>query len=123
MSYSYWNCSDRKLLIIGERGRNRTFNLLIKSQLLCQLSYAPTLFRTAFVREGKVLELISENQVGLSVSTSISSVHKPFFRRNRLAPLHLRVRRQLPPHFSLPSLYAPATAARLQFFGFAADRG
>ena len=29
----------------GERGRNRTFNLLIKSQLLCQLSYAPTLFR------------------------------------------------------------------------------
>ena len=27
----------------GERGRNRTFNLLIKSQLLCQLSYAPTL--------------------------------------------------------------------------------
>ncbi len=29
----------------GERGRNRTFNLLIKSQLLCQLSYAPLLFR------------------------------------------------------------------------------
>src|SRR5579885_2856374 len=27
----------------GERGRNRTFNLLIKSQLLCQLSYAPIL--------------------------------------------------------------------------------
>jgi hypothetical protein len=26
----------------GERGRNRTFNLLIKSQLLCQLSYAPS---------------------------------------------------------------------------------
>ena len=28
---------------VGERGRNRTFNLLIKSQLLCQLSYAPFL--------------------------------------------------------------------------------
>ena len=28
----------------GERGRNRTFNLLIKSQLLCQLSYAPCIF-------------------------------------------------------------------------------
>jgi hypothetical protein len=28
-------------LAVGERGRNRTFNLLIKSQLLCQLSYAP----------------------------------------------------------------------------------
>ena len=27
----------------GERGRNRTYNLLIKSQLLCQLSYAPEL--------------------------------------------------------------------------------
>ena len=26
---------------LGERGRNRTYNLLIKSQLLCQLSYAP----------------------------------------------------------------------------------
>jgi hypothetical protein len=26
---------------VGERGRNRTSNLLIKSQLLCQLSYAP----------------------------------------------------------------------------------
>ena len=29
------------LVLSGERGRNRTFNLLIKSQLLCQLSYAP----------------------------------------------------------------------------------
>ena len=27
----------------GERGRNRTYNLLIKSQLLCQLSYAPAI--------------------------------------------------------------------------------
>ena len=31
-----------KQLKSGERGRNRTFNLLIKSQLLCQLSYAPS---------------------------------------------------------------------------------
>ena len=31
-----------KLLILnGERGRNRTYNLVIKSHLLCQLSYAP----------------------------------------------------------------------------------
>ena len=28
-------------VLFGERGRNRTYNLLIKSQLLCQLSYAP----------------------------------------------------------------------------------
>src|SRR5712675_3260397 len=35
--------ANRELLIKdGERGRNRTYNLLIKSQLLCQLSYAPT---------------------------------------------------------------------------------
>jgi hypothetical protein len=27
----------------GERGRNRTYNLVIKSHLLCQLSYAPGL--------------------------------------------------------------------------------
>ena len=31
----------KSLKRFGERGRNRTFNLLIKSQLLCQLSYAP----------------------------------------------------------------------------------
>lgn len=35
----------------GERGRNRTFNLLIKSQLLCQLSYAPTCKGRNFQRE------------------------------------------------------------------------
>ena len=29
------------MILYGERGRNRTYNLLIKSQLLCQLSYAP----------------------------------------------------------------------------------
>ncbi len=32
---------DRFRIISGERGRNRTFNLVIKSHLLCQLSYAP----------------------------------------------------------------------------------
>jgi hypothetical protein len=29
---------------LGERGRNRTSNPLIKSQLLCQLSYAPAVW-------------------------------------------------------------------------------
>jgi hypothetical protein len=38
------NC--KLLKRIGERGRNRTFNLLIKSQLLCQLSYAPLLWKS-----------------------------------------------------------------------------
>ncbi len=29
------------VVLSGERGRNRTYNLVIKSHLLCQLSYAP----------------------------------------------------------------------------------
>jgi hypothetical protein len=29
----------------GERGRNRTYNLVIKSHLLCQLSYAPVRYQ------------------------------------------------------------------------------
>jgi hypothetical protein len=35
----------------GERGRNRTYNLVIKSHLLCQLSYAP--FVLIDLQEGK----------------------------------------------------------------------
>src|ERR1035441_6450600 len=34
--------SCKCFILYGERGGNRTYNLLIKSQLLCQLSYAPT---------------------------------------------------------------------------------
>ena len=46
---------DCNLMVIGslrdgERGRNRTYNLLIKSQLLCQLSYAPTVWDWREVR-------------------------------------------------------------------------
>jgi hypothetical protein len=33
--------SRKYLISSGERGRNRTYNLVIKSHLLCQLSYAP----------------------------------------------------------------------------------
>src|SRR4029077_3050474 len=33
--------TNNNFILSGERGRNRTYNLLIKSQLLCQLSYAP----------------------------------------------------------------------------------
>ena len=43
----------------GERGRNRTFNLLIKSQLLCQLSYAPT---TGISPEGQTKIIASARQ-------------------------------------------------------------
>ena len=37
----YYRPFSKSFILSGERGRNRTFNLLIKSQLLCQLSYAP----------------------------------------------------------------------------------
>ncbi len=59
------DCNDCKLLIDGERGRNRTFNLLIKSQLLCQLSYAPIFDRTAFSL-AKNLGNCEQMQAGLS---------------------------------------------------------
>src|SRR5579872_704817 len=36
----------------GERGRNRTFNLVIKSHLLCQLSYAPDCSSTNLIVAG-----------------------------------------------------------------------
>src|SRR6266481_4697168 len=42
----------------GERGRNRTYNLVIKSHLLCQLSYAPALLEwklDALVRRAKTI--------------------------------------------------------------------
>ena len=45
---------------VGERGRNRTFNLLIKSQLLCQLSYAPLRREQAEVRSTRELDLVSD---------------------------------------------------------------
>ena len=42
---------SKPLKKIGERGRNRTFNLLIKSQLLCQLSYAPLPWKLGQMRD------------------------------------------------------------------------
>jgi hypothetical protein len=49
---------SRKLLKrFGERGRNRTFNLLIKSQLLCQLSYAPFQELTSYVGSAVSVEV------------------------------------------------------------------
>ena len=40
-SGEYLRLFARSCILNGERGKNRTYNLLIKSQLLCQLSYAP----------------------------------------------------------------------------------
>jgi hypothetical protein len=45
----------------GERGRNRTYNLLIKSQLLCQLSYAPLL--TQGENETELYHLVCSTQI------------------------------------------------------------
>jgi hypothetical protein len=43
-AHQLFSPDSKPLKRFGERGRNRTFNLLIKSQLLCQLSYAPLLW-------------------------------------------------------------------------------
>jgi orotate phosphoribosyltransferase len=50
----------------GERGGNRTFNLLIKSQLLCQLSYAP---------EFNILAPDSSVATGIPLSFEIRLMH------------------------------------------------
>ena len=50
--FALW-CQDAKHGV-GERGRNRTFNLLIKSQLLCQLSYAPLVMSTGVTAESLI---------------------------------------------------------------------
>jgi hypothetical protein len=42
---AYKRQTGKSFIINGERGGNRTCNLLIKSQLLCQLSYAPILLK------------------------------------------------------------------------------
>src|SRR5271166_1184574 len=58
-----------KLLIlkVGERGRNRTFNLLIKSQLLCQLSYAPA-----------CMEALQKGKQNYTIGCT-PDIHIPFF--------------------------------------------
>ena len=51
----------RPLDFSGERGGNRTFNLEIKSLLLCQLSYAPT----------------AHGGVGTNLDYTIRVLHRP----------------------------------------------
>jgi hypothetical protein len=52
----------------GERGWNRTTNLLIKSQLLCQLSYAP--FALKSIKEGQSQEAASVPQANFRQRSS-----------------------------------------------------
>src|SRR5207244_1127599 len=58
--------AGESLKINGERGGNRTFNLLIKSQLLCQLSYAP---------EFNILAPDSSVATGIPLSFEIRLMH------------------------------------------------
>ena len=67
------------LRLDGERGRNRTFNLLIKSQLLCQLSYAPTV---GFWLVGRI-----------KIIAPVSRSPQAFWRNLRYAELSTRRRR------------------------------
>ena len=68
------NASER-LGLSGERGRNRTFNLLIKSQLLCQLSYAPRNDSTATAEfpAGSLAETASKLRLAFRPVTSPGS--------------------------------------------------
>jgi hypothetical protein len=63
----------------GERGRNRTYNLLIKSQLLCQLSYAPEPF--AFI------DLWEVDRAGFCGTFTKLSLTTPFSSSRRIALL------------------------------------
>src|SRR5438309_6903969 len=53
----------------------------IKSQLLCQLSYAPSLDRTAFICR-KDLENCDQLRQDCRLDAAKTSVHKRFFARN-----------------------------------------
>ena len=70
-----------RLELNGERGRNRTFNLLIKSQLLCQLSYAPTV---GISREGQTKIIASVFRFRLRRSALI--VAKFLERLHKVSP-------------------------------------
>ena len=54
----------------GERGRNRTYNLVIKSHLLCQLSYAPS--GVGWLDRGCVAEDDSPRRLARSASMSVA---------------------------------------------------
>jgi hypothetical protein len=58
----------------GERGRNRTYNLVIKSHLLCQLSYAPGLvWRILALAQPRHNAIISQCNLISDNATSFSS--------------------------------------------------
>jgi hypothetical protein len=57
----------------GERGRNRTYNLLIKSQLLCQLSYAPELLIVSTFGRSIGLRLVSFTELSPTVLVSFTT--------------------------------------------------
>ena len=58
----------------GERGRNRTYNLVIKSHLLCQLSYAPGLvWRILALAQPRHNAIISQCNLISDTATCFSS--------------------------------------------------
>ena len=71
---------DKSLKGSGERGRNRTFNLLIKSQLLCQLSYAPTV-ENSQVGQTKIIAFLLQRA---NASRAASSRGEPGESRHAL---------------------------------------
>jgi hypothetical protein len=91
---------------VGERGRNRTFNLLIKSQLLCQLSYAPfndlqlvrearcQFWRHFVLPKTSARRSLDPEPIGFAESIGTDSNERPFMlsslATSRTIPLHLQ---------------------------------
>src|SRR5713101_9919558 len=64
-------------MVVGERGRNRTYNLLIKSQLLCQLSYAPTVSGKAGTNFDYSIRLTLASARSALFSSTLSQLSSP----------------------------------------------
>ncbi len=119
---------------IGERGRNRTYNLLIKSQLLCQLSYAPRegltlriqlakpIIESSMPPIGRVLEMdearASKDCTTLKSLVRTGRVELPWPRgRWNLNPVRLPVPPRSQPELSLPhQVYSGRHQSRFEPF-------
>ena len=75
--------SSDSIRFLGERGRNRTFNLLIKSQLLCQLSYAPACEET--LQKGDISITPRTRVYGVSPHVPLGSRYQASVIRTGLA--------------------------------------
>ena len=104
----------------GERGRNRTFNLLIKSQLLCQLSYAPwEEFAVGGLRTGLTVSNRGPATCGTFILSHARSNPQPHRARDAIAPGAIQLRaatpsaaQEIPRTSGAPELFISVVADR-----------